>query len=480
MSAPARDDHRARVRPRGLGALVLILAGCTVGPNYTRPGAAVPDAYRGTTAGDATTDGATALGEQKWWEVFQDEQLRQLIATALQQNWDVRVAAARVLQAQAQLGVTRADQFPSLTAGAQAERQRVAQAPVAPGVSFPSFETNLFETSLSLAWELDFWGRFRRATEAARASLLASEWGRQAVLTTLVADVAGAYFQLRELDLELEISERTLRSRRESLDLVKSQEEQGAASMLDVRQSEELVFTAAAAIPDLERRIEQQENFVSILLGQNPTPVPRGRPVTAQPHPPVVPAGLPASLLERRPDIRQAEQRLVAANARIGVAKAAYFPQITLTGLGGFQSSELGSLFSGPAGMWTVAGALTEPIFDAGRIRSTVRLAEAQQQEAVLVYQQTIQQAFREVADELVAYRKTREFRLQQELLTQSAQDAARLSESRYQGGATSYLEVLDSNTRYFSAELSLAQAELSELEALVQLYRALGGGWQL
>jgi outer membrane protein, multidrug efflux system len=480
MSAPARDDHRARVRPRGLGALVLILAGCTVGPNYTRPGAAVPDAYRGTTAGDATTGGATALGEQKWWEVFQDEQLRQLIATALQQNWDVRVAAARVLQAQAQLGVTRADQFPSLTGGAQVQRQRVAQAPVAPGVSFPSFETNLFDTSLSLAWELDFWGRFRRATEAARASLLASEWGRQAVLTTLVADVAGAYFQLRELDLELEISERTLRSRRESLDLVKSQEEQGAASMLDVRQSEELVFTAAAAIPDLERRIEQQENFVSILLGQNPTPVPRGRPVTAQPHPPVVPAGLPASLLERRPDIRQAEQRLVAANARIGVAKAAYFPQITLTGLGGFQSSELGSLFSGPAGMWTVAGALTEPIFDAGRIRSTVRLAEAQQQEAVLVYQQTIQQAFREVSDGLVAYRKAREFRLQQELLTQSAQDAARLSESRYQGGATSYLEVLDSNTRYFSAELSLAQAELGELEALVQLYRALGGGWQL
>jgi outer membrane protein, multidrug efflux system len=480
MSAPARDDHRARVRPRGLGALVLILAGCTVGPNYTRPGAAVPDAYRGTTAGDATTGGATALGEQKWWEVFQDGQLRQLIATALQQNWDVRVAAARVLQAQAQLGVARADQFPSLTGGAQVQRQRVAQAPVAPGVSFPSFETNLFDTSLSLAWELDFWGRFRRATEAARASLLASEWGRQAVLTTLVADVAGAYFQLRELDLELEISERTLRSRRESLDLVKSQEEQGAASMLDVRQSEELVFTAAAAIPDLERRIEQQENFVNILLGQNPSPVPRGRPVTAQPHPPVVPAGLPASLLERRPDIRQAEQRLVAANARIGVAKAAYFPQITLTGLGGFQSSELGSLFSGPAGMWTVAAGLTEPVFDAGRIRSTVRLAEAQQQEAVLVYQQTIQQAFREVSDGLVAYRKAREFRLQQELLTQSAQDAARLSESRYQGGATSYLEVLDSNTRYFSAELSLAQAQLGELEALVQLYRALGGGWQL
>ena len=481
MSAPTRGHPRARVRPRALGALVLSLAGCTVGPNYARPGAAVPDAYRGTPAGDATTGGAAALGEQKWWEVFQDEQLRQLIAAALQQNWDARIAAARVLQAQAQLGVTRADQFPRLTGAAQAARQRTAQSPGGPGgLSFSAFESSLLEGSLSLAWELDFWGRFRRATEAARASLLASEWGRQAVLTTLVADVAGAYFQLRELDLELEISERTLRSRRESLDLVKSQEAQGAASMLDVRQSEELVFTAAAAIPDLERRIEQQENFVSILLGQNPAPVPRGRPVTAQPQPPVVPAGLPASLLERRPDIRQAEQRLVAANAQIGVAKAAYFPQITLTAVGGYQSTALSSLFTGPAGMWTVAGGLAEPIFDAGRIRSTVRLAEAQQQEAVLVYQQTIQQAFREVSDALVAYRKTREFRLQQELLTQSAQDAARLSESRYQGGATSYLEVLDSDTRYLSAELGLAQARLSELEALVQLYRALGGGWQV
>jgi outer membrane protein, multidrug efflux system len=326
---------------------------------------------------------------------------------------------------------------------------------------------------------MDFWGRFRRATEAARATLLASEWGRQAVMTTLVANVAGAYFQLRELDLELEISKRTLVSRQESLGLVKNQEEQGAASMLDVRQAEQLVFTAAAEIPDLERRIEQQENFVSVLLGQNPAPVPRGRPLTAQPLAPVVPAGLPSSLLERRPDIRQAEQQLVASNAQIGVAKAAYFPQISLTATGGYQSTALSSLFSGPAAMWTLAGALTQPVFDAGRIRSTVRLAEAQRQEAVLVYQQTIQQAFREVSDALVAYRKTQEFRLQQELLARSAQDAARLADSRYRGGATSYLEVLDSDTRYFAAELGPAQARRDELQALVQLYRALGGGWQ-
>jgi len=470
---------RALVRPLVVGAMVTSLAGCTVGPNYTRPSASVPDAYRGRTADEAITPGTTSLGTQKWWEVFQDEQLQQLIGTALRQSYDVRIAAARILQAQAQLGITRADQFPSITGAAQAARQRTAQAPAGAGVSFPAFESSVLEGSLSLAWELDFWGRFRRATEAARATLLASEWGRQAVMTTLVASVAGAYFQLRELDLELEISKRTLVSRQASLELVKNQEEHGAASMLEVRQAEQLVFTAAAAIPDLERRIEQQENFVNVLLGQNPAPIPRGRPLTAQPHAPVVPAGLPSSLLERRPDIRQAEQQLVASNAQIGVAKAAYFPQISLTAVGGYQSTALSSLFSGPAAMWTLAGALSQPVFDAGRIRSTVRLAEAQRQEAVLVYQQTIQQAFREVSDSLVAYRKTQEFRVQQELLTRSAEDAARLADSRYQGGATSYLEVLDSDTRSFAAELSLAQARLDELEALVQLYRALGGGWQ-
>ena len=470
---------RALVRPLVVGAMVASLAGCTVGPNYTRPSASVPDAYRGTTADQAITPGTTSLGTQKWWEVFQDEQLQQLIGTALRQSYDVRIAAARILQAQAQLGITRADQFPSITGAAQAARQRTAQAPAGAGVSFPAFESSVLEGSLSLAWELDFWGRFRRATEAARATLLASEWGRQAVMTTLVASVAGAYFQLRELDLELEISKRTLVSRQASLELVKNQEEHGAASMLEVRQAEQLVFTAAAAIPDLERRIEQQENFVNVLLGQNPAPIPRGRPLTAQPHAPVVPAGLPSSLLERRPDIRQAEQQLVASNAQIGVAKAAYFPQISLTAVGGSQSTALSSLFSGPAAMWTLAGALSQPVFDAGRIRSTVRLAEAQRQEAVLVYQQTIQQAFREVSDSLVAYRKTQEFRVQQELLTRSAEDAARLADSRYQGGATSYLEVLDSDTRSFAAELSLAQARLDELDALVQLYRALGGGWQ-
>ena len=291
--------------------------------------------------------------------------------------------------------------------------------------------------------------------------------------------MASSYFRLRELDLELEISKRTLASRKESLELTKTLEERGINSGLDVRQAEQLVYTACAQGPDLERRIEQQEKFLSTLLGNNPGDIPRGMRLTEQSHAPQVPAGLPSSLLERRPDIRQAEQRLIAANARIGLARAAYFPQITLTTTGGYQSSALTDLFSGPAGLWSLAGALTQPIFAGGRIRSNVRLTQAQQQEALLVYQKTIQQAFREVSDALVAYRKNQEFRQQQELLTQSAQDSARLSGLRYQAGETNYLEVLTNETNYFSAELGLAQARLNELQALVELYRALGGGWE-
>jgi multidrug efflux system outer membrane protein len=333
--------------------------------------------------------------------------------------------------------------------------------------------------NLSAAWELDFWGKYRRATEAARANLVASEWARREVLSTLVANVASAYFQLRALDLEVEISKRTLNSRQESLRLTRILSEGGSTSLLDVRQAEQLVFTASAEIPVLEQQIEQQENFLSILLGQNPGDIPRGQALTEQRQPPEVPPGLPSSLLERRPDIRQAEAQLVAANAEIGVARAAYFPQISLSGGGGFQSSALSNLFSGPAGAWSFGASLTQPIFTGGRLRSEVRLAEARQQTAVLFYQQSIQGAFRSVSDALVAYHKTREFRTQQELLFRSAQDAARLSHMRYTGGVTGYLEVLTNETNAFSAELGLVQARLNELLAVVQLYQALGGGWQ-
>jgi multidrug efflux system outer membrane protein len=400
--------------------------------------------------------------------------LRALIRTALQQNYDVRIAASRVLEANAQLGITRADQFPTLSAGAGIGDVRTAQAKF-----LPKFETSIGQVNLSAAWELDFWGKFRRATEAARANLLASKWARQEVVSTLVANVADAYFQLRALDLQLEISKRTLDSRQESLHLTRILANGGATSLLDVRQAEQLVFTAGAEIPVLEQQIEQQENFLSILLGQNPGDIPRGQTLTEQRQPPQVPPGLPSSLLERRPDIRQAEEQLVAANAEIGVARAAYFPDISLSGSGGFQSSALTNLFSGPAGAWSFGASLAQPIFTGGRLRSGVRLAEAQQQTATLFYQQSIQEAFRSVSDALVAYRKTREFRAQQELLFESAEDAARLSQMRYTGGATGYLEVLTNETNAFSAELGLVQARLNELLALVELYEALGGGWQ-
>jgi len=455
-------------------SVAFLLSGCTVGPNYKRPTVAVPTAYRGALPDSTPQTETASLGDQKWWDIFQDEQLRTLIRVALQQNYDVRIAASRILEAKAQLGITRADQFPTVSGGAGNADVRTAQSKF-----LPASETSTGLVNLSAAWELDFWGKFRRATEAARANLLASEWARQEVVSTLVANVASAYFQLRALDLELEISKRTLYSRQESLRLTQVLANGGATSLLDVRQAEQLVFTAGAEIPALEQQIEQQENFLSILVGQNPGDVTRGQTLTEQRQPPQVPPGLLSSLLERRPDIRQAEQQLVAANAEIGVARAAYFPQISLSGSGGFESSALTNLFSGPAGAWSFGAALAQPIFTGGRLRSQVRLAEAQQQTAALLYQQSIQGAFRSVSDALVAYRKTREFRTQQNLLFQSAEDAARLSHMRYTGGATGYLEVLTNETNAFSAELGLAQARLSELLALVQLYEALGGGWQ-
>jgi len=454
--------------------VMLLTSGCAVGPNYKRPLVDVPSTYRGAVPQAREQSAVESIGDQKWWEVFQDKQLQDLIHSALQQNYDVRIAAARILEAQAQVGITRADGLPAITAGAQSIDQRVPRTKL-----FHEYETSAHQVDLSLAWELDFWGRYRRATESARASLLATEWAREAVISTLVSDVAAAYFQLRELDLELEISQRTLASRQDSLGITQMLANGGATSMLDVRQAEQLVFTAAETIPDLERRIEQQENFISTLLGNNPGPIARGTKLTEQPHMPDVPAGLPSSLLGRRPDIRQSEAQLIAANAQIGVAKADYFPQINLTASSGFQSSALTSLFTGPAGMWNFGGSLAQPIFAGGRIRSNVRFTEARQQELALVYQQTIQQAFRGVSDALVEYRKDREFREQQEKLTFSAQDAAQLSETRYRGGATSYLEVLTNETNYFDAELGLAQAQLNELLGLVRIYRNLGGGWQ-
>jgi multidrug efflux system outer membrane protein len=466
------------------------MIGCTVGPNYKRPSVDVPGGYRGVApdASDKTYQqseqakpeqqpAATAtqsLGDEKWWEVFQDKELQGLIRTALTNNYDVRIAATRVLQAQAQLGITRADQFPSLSVGGNITGQQSPK--IGP---IPAYEVTQGSLSASAAWNLDFWGKYRRATESARANLLANEWAQKEVMVTLVANVAADYFTLRQLDLELEISKRTFDSRQESLQLTQKLEQTGINSLLDVRQSEQLVYTAATEIPDLERQIAQEENAISILLGENPGDIPRGLKLTEQPHAPEVPAGLPSSLLERRPDIRETEQNLVAANAQIGVAKAAYFPQISLTGNAGYESPALTSLFTGPAGAWALAAGFTQPIFEGGRLKNNVRFAEAQHEQMLLSYQQTIQGAFRDVSNGLIAYRKDREFRIQQQHLLDSAQDAARLSNERFNAGTTDYLEVLTNETNAFSAELGLAQAEGNELIALVQLYQALGGGWQ-
>jgi outer membrane protein, multidrug efflux system len=454
--------------------LVALSSGCMVGPNYEKPAVPTPSTYRGAVSEPPAPVDVASLGDQKWWDVFQDDALRNLIRAALQQNYDVRIAAARIEQARAVLGITRADQWPDVAASASAVDQRTPRVPGRPPV-----ETSAATLSLSVAWELDFWGKFRRATESARANLLAEEWAQRQIVSSLVSDVASAYFQLREQDLELEISRQTLASRSDSLRLTRLLADRGATSMLDVRQAEQLVYGAGAAIPDLEQNIEQQENFISILVGKNPDGIVRGQALVDQVRPPTIPEGLPSTLLERRPDILQAEQQLVAANAQIGVAKAQYFPQISLTAVGGLQSSALSKLFSGPSGLWTLGANALQPVFEGGRIRNNVALAEARTEEATLVYQRAVQQAFRDVSDALVAYRKSHEVRVQQEQLTNAAEDATRLSNMRYRGGAASYLEVLDSESRFFSARLALAQAMLRELQSLVQIYRALGGGWQ-
>jgi len=453
--------------------LLVLLAGCAVGPNYKRPTVNLPTDYRA--AIPAQTAEAASLGNEKWWDVYQDPVLAQLIHTAIQQNYDVRIAATRVLEAQAQLGITRANQFPSASVGAGVSSQQNAKV----SNLFPAYQVNEGQLNLSVIWNLDFWGKYRRQTEEARAQLLATKWGQQAVISSLVANVATAYFQLRALDSELEIAKRTLGSRQQSLQLTRLLETHGSASDLDVSQSEQLLYTASETIPDLERQIQQQENLLSILLGENPRSIPRGRHLTEQPAPDNVPAGLPSELLERRPDVREAEANMMAANAQIGVAKAAFFPSISLTGTGGLESNALNSFLSAPSQTWNAGLSITQPVFEGGRLRSGLRLSRAQYQEAVLTYQQTVQNTLEQVSNALIATQKDREFREQQEMLTRAAQRTDELSEVLYKNGGASYLQVLTSETNYFSAELNLVQAQLNERLALVQLYQSLGGGWQ-
>jgi multidrug efflux system outer membrane protein len=460
--------------------LLVFSTACTVGPNYHRPAVQVPESFRAPEPLAAPE--AQSLADLKWFEVFKDDELQSLVRTALAQNYDLRAAVANVEVARANLGITRSNQYPNVDATGNIQFTRLSRdgsLPL-PSTFVPSQNRNWGEASLNLlSFEVDIWGRLRRATEGARANLLGAEENRKAVITTLVADVATDYFKLRQLDYELDISRRTLGTRRESLRLIQSRRGGGVATLLDLRQAEQLVYSAAETIPTLQQQIEQTENQISLLLARNPEGVKRGSGLTEQQLPPEVPTGLPSTLLERRPDIAAAEQSLIAANANIGVAKAAYFPQISLSGFIGGQSAQLASLFSGPHSAWSFVPQVTQPVFTAGRLKSTVRLAEAQRESALIQYQKTIQTAFTEVSDSLIAHQRVRESRVEQEALVEALRDRTRLAYVRYEGGVDTLLNALDADRDLFQAELNVSQIRLNELLSVVQLYKALGGGWE-
>ena len=467
----------------GRTLLILIAGlsvGCTVGPNYKRPVTSIPTSFRAPDPLPAQK--AASFADLKWFEVFKDEKLQALIRTALERNYDLREAVARVEEARASLGVTRANQFPNFGAGGGVEINRLSRdgATALPRQILPSQNRNFGSAALQLlSFEVDIWGRLRRATEAARANLLSAEENRKAVITTLVSDVATNYLTLRELDYALDLSKQTLETRQQSLMLTRSRETGGVSTLLDLRQAEQLVYTASQTIPRIQEQIEQRENQISLLLGEQPGSVARGRSLTEQSIPPEVPAGLPSSLLERRPDIRAAEQDLIAANAEIGVARAAYFPQLSLSGALGGASTQLSSLFSGPHNTWSLVPQITQPIFTAGRIKSTVRFAQAERERMLVRYEKTIQTAFTEVSDSLIAHQRVRESREKQEELVVSLDDRLRLAYMRYRGGVDTQLNALDADRDLFQSKLDLAELRLEEILAVVQLYKALGGGWQ-
>jgi multidrug efflux system outer membrane protein len=462
---------------RSLAASVLLLSlcGCKVGPNYSRPPLTVPDQYRGLAPDVSATQASTqppaeAFGEMKWWTVFQDKALEDLIREALTNNYDVRIAASRVVQAQAALGVTRADQLPQVSASGSIQQVKSALFP-----GGPTFDS----LSAQASYIVDFWGQYRRATEAAKANLVATQYAQDVVRTTLVSNIASAYFSLCQFDAQLDYSRKTLVGDNEMLNLNTIKFKGGESAQTDVLQAQLLVEQAEAQIISLQQSIEQTENAISILVGRNPGPISRGITLTEQPHVPQVPPGLPSVLLQRRPDVRRAEMLLVSANANVGVAKAAFFPQFALTGQYGMQSTSITSFLQGPAQFWALGGQLLQPIFEGGRIRSNYNLAWAKRNEAELTYQQSVQLAVSDVSSSLVGYSKSQQFRAKIQEQTNTYFETARLANVRFTGGATSFLEVLVTQQQYFDSELALAQAWNSELQNYVQLYRALGGGWE-
>ncbi len=455
--------------------VMIVLAGCKVGPKYVRPNYTAPPVFRGADDASVVSGAKNSLGDEQWSAVYREPELQELIRKALANNYDVRIAAQHILEQQAQVRITRSQQFPTVTVGGTGIG---ATLPESLGTQIPSPLVN-GSFNLSAAWTPDFWGLYRKQTEAARAQLLAQTWAQRAIRLTLVQQVAATYLQIRALDRQLEITKGTLKVRQDSVDLTKTLESGGSVPLSDVRQAEQLLYTAASEVPQLEQQIEQQENAMSILLGENPGPIAHKDPNALIPPPQDLPTGLPSQLLERRPDIQQAEASLVAANAQIGVARAQFFPNLSISASAGVGGDSLSSIFD-PAGKTIYGiGSLTQPLFEGGKLRGQLQLSQETKREMVLNYQKTIQGAFRDVSNALIALNKQRANREQQEKLVAAAQDATRLARVRYQGGSTSYLEVLTTDSNLYTAQLNLVNAQQLEALSLVQLYSALGGGWQ-
>jgi multidrug efflux system outer membrane protein len=451
--------------------VVVLLAGCAVGPDYKRPAVDVPQTWR------FEDKEAKNLANTAWWQQFDDPVLNELIQIALQENKDLKVAVARIGQFVGQYVTTRASLFPQFGIGAAGGMQRATENGFVPLPSGTANPNDVWEVFLNGNWEIDIWGKIRRATEAARAGILSSEEGRRAVILSLVAAVASAYIDLRDADKEMEISRKTAQTYRESLRIFELRFKEGFSSSIEVNMIKSEYEQAVSRISFYGRTIPQLENALSLLLGRNPGPIPRGKTLDELALPDV-PSGLPSDLLEQRPDIRRAEQDLIAANARIGVAKSLYYPAISLTGILGFSSTDLAKLFKGPSLAWSWAVPVAAPIFTAGAIRGQVKFAEAQQQELIVRYRQVIQTAFGEVNDSLIDQSQTKD---QLEALgrrTAALQEYARLAQVRFDNGYTSYLEVLDANRSLFDAELNYAQTKATLFRSFVNLYKAMGGGW--
>jgi multidrug efflux system outer membrane protein len=471
----ATNSSRHRVLPGACALAALFFAGCTVGPKYARPAYPAPTTFRGAHDAAIVSDAKNSLGDEKWVEVFREPELQSLIRTALANNYDVRIAAQRVLEQQAQVHITRAQEFPQINGTGTGIG---ATLPSTLGTSIPS-PLSVGTIGFGASWTPDFWGLYRKQTEAARATLLAQTWAQRAVRLSLVQQVVTTYIQLRTLDRQLEITKHTLQVRQDSLQLTETLERGGSAPLSDVRQAEQLLYTASSELPQLEQQIQQQENALNLLLGGNPGPVAHTAPDALAPPPQDLPPGIPSQLLERRPDIQEAEQTLVAANAQIGVARAQFFPSLSITGSAGLGGNALNNLVDLSSKTIYGIGSLTQPIFEGGKLRGQLKLSEATKEEMVLNYQKTIAGAFRDVSNSLIALDQQRAYREQQEKLVAAAQDATRLARIRYEGGATSYLEVLTTDSSLYSAQLNLASAQQGEALTLVQLYSALGGGWQ-